>query len=115
MNKKGFFAISIIFSFFIVFLLIIVMNLATYSQNRILLNQVKKDIKSQTHLVLPGRKCKSKNPSDSSPQRDEEYNCHFNNSEVSCYIIEINDYTDDVLLNCNDDIIPVKKSYDLDY
>ncbi len=49
-NKKGFIAVSIIFSFFIVFLLLLTINLAAYAQNRILLNQVKKDIKSNTLL-----------------------------------------------------------------
>ena len=45
-KKNGFFAISIIFSFFIVFLMIITINLARYAEDRILMNQVKKDIKS---------------------------------------------------------------------
>ena len=49
-NKKGFIAVSIIFSFFIVFLLLLTINLTAYAQNRILLNQVKKDIKSKTLL-----------------------------------------------------------------
>ncbi len=49
-NKKGFIAVSIIFSFFIVFLLLLTINLTAYAQNRILLNQVKKDIKAKTML-----------------------------------------------------------------
>lgn len=49
-NKKGFIAVSIIFSFFIVFLLLLTINLTAYAQNRILLNQVKKDIKAKTLL-----------------------------------------------------------------
>lgn len=49
-NKKGFIAVSIIFSFFIVFLLLLTINLTAYAQNRILLNQVKKDIKIKTLL-----------------------------------------------------------------
>lgn len=49
-NKRGFIAVSIIFSFFIVFLLLLTINLTAYAQNRILLNQVKKDIKSKTLL-----------------------------------------------------------------
>lgn len=49
-NKKGFIAVSIIFSFFIVFLLLLTINLTAYAQNRILLNQVKKDIKDKTLL-----------------------------------------------------------------
>jgi hypothetical protein len=49
-NKKGFIATSIIFSFFIVFLLIITINLTAYAQNRILMNQIKKDIKNEITL-----------------------------------------------------------------
>lgn len=49
-NKKGFIAVSIIFSFFIVFLLLLTINLTAYAQNWILLNQVKKDIKAKTLL-----------------------------------------------------------------
>lgn len=45
-NKKGFIAISVIFSFFIVFLMLITLNLTSYAQNRILMNQIKTDIKS---------------------------------------------------------------------
>lgn len=45
-NKKGFIAISVIFSFFIVFLMLITLNLTSYAQNRILMNQIKKDIKN---------------------------------------------------------------------
>lgn len=49
-KKKGFIAISIIFSFFIVFLMLLTLNLTTYAQNRILMNQVKEDIKKE--LIL---------------------------------------------------------------
>jgi hypothetical protein len=49
-NKNGFIATSIIFSFFIVFLLIITINLTAYAQNRILMNQIKKDIKNEITL-----------------------------------------------------------------
>lgn len=49
-NKKGFIAISVIFSFFIVFLMLITLNLTSYAQNRILMNQIKIDIKNE--LVL---------------------------------------------------------------
>lgn len=52
-KKNGFIAISIIFSFFIVFLLILTINLTSYAQNRILMNQIKKDIKSKTELIVP--------------------------------------------------------------
>lgn len=52
-NKNGFIATSIIFSFFIVFLMLLVINLTSYAQNRILMNQVKKDIKLTTNLTLP--------------------------------------------------------------
>ena len=51
-KKNGFFAISIIFSFFIVFLMLITMNLTRYAQNRILLAQVKKDIKNTSKLKV---------------------------------------------------------------
>lgn len=49
-NKRGFIAVSIIFSFFIVFLLLLTINLTAYAQNRILLNQVKKDTKNSLNL-----------------------------------------------------------------
>ena len=49
-KKNGFLAVSIIFSFFIVFLMLIAINLTSYAQNRILLNQVKKDIKAKAEL-----------------------------------------------------------------
>ena len=64
MNKRGFFAVSIIFSFFIVFLLVLTMNLATYAQNRTLLNHVKKDIKDSINLDLPTAKCITTTPVD---------------------------------------------------
>lgn len=51
-NKKGFLAISVIFSFFIVFLMLITLILASYAQNRILMNQVKKDIKNNLNLTI---------------------------------------------------------------
>ncbi|MBE6161555.1 MAG: hypothetical protein E7158_05015 [Firmicutes bacterium] len=51
-KKNGFLAVSIIFSFFIVFLMILTINMASYAQNRILLNQIKKDIKSETNLKI---------------------------------------------------------------
>lgn len=49
-KKNGFLAVSIIFSFFVVFLMLIAINLTSYAQNRILLNQIKKDIKSEAEL-----------------------------------------------------------------
>lgn len=55
-NKKGFIAISVIFSFFIVFLMLMMLILTSYAQNRILMNQVKKDIKSNNNLVLSENK-----------------------------------------------------------
>lgn len=42
-NNKGFIAISLIYSFFLVFLATLLMNAADYAQNRILLNDVKKE------------------------------------------------------------------------
>lgn len=45
-NNKGFISTSIIFAFFITFLLLLVIIITSYAQNRILMNQVKKDIKS---------------------------------------------------------------------
>ena len=51
-NNKGFIAISIIFSFFIVFLMLITLVISTYGQNRILMNQVKKDIKANINFEL---------------------------------------------------------------
>lgn len=57
MNKKGFIAVSIIFSFFIVFLLLLTINLTAYAQNRILLNQVKKDIKYKILLDYQNSSC----------------------------------------------------------
>ena len=47
-NNKGFIAISFIYSFFLVFLLILLMVLNEYAQNRILLN----DVKEETQLYL---------------------------------------------------------------
>lgn len=49
-NKNGFIATSIIYSFFIVFLMLLTMNLASLAQDRILMAQVKKDIKSDLEL-----------------------------------------------------------------
>ena len=49
-KKNGFLAVSIIFSFFVVFLMLIAINLTSYAQNRILLNQIKKDIKAKAEL-----------------------------------------------------------------
>ena len=51
-KKNGFLAVSIIFSFFIVFLMILTINMTSYAQNRILLNQIKKDIKTTTNLKI---------------------------------------------------------------
>ena len=82
MNKRGFFAISIIFSFFIVFLLILVMNLATYSQNRILLGQVKKDIKSTINLDVPKAKCIRMNHLDQSLDVGDKFVCDVNGDGV---------------------------------
>lgn len=42
-NNKGFIAISLIYSFFLVFLVTLLSTVATYAQNRILLNDVKKE------------------------------------------------------------------------
>lgn len=46
MNKKGFISTSVIFAFFIAFLMLLMIIVTSYAQNRILMNQVKKDIKS---------------------------------------------------------------------
>ena len=54
-KKNGFFAISIVFSFFVVFLMLITMNLTRYAQNRILLAQVKNDIKNTAKLKVENR------------------------------------------------------------
>ncbi len=51
-NKKGFIAISIIYSFFIVFLMLLTINMTSYAQNRILLGQVKKDMKKYSTVGL---------------------------------------------------------------
>ena len=45
MNKKGFFAVSLIYSFFIVFLALMVMVLAQSVNSRILVSRVKEDIR----------------------------------------------------------------------
>lgn len=45
-NKKGFIAISLIYSFFLVFLMVMISILAKYVNNRILVNALKNDIKS---------------------------------------------------------------------
>ena len=46
-NNKGFISTSVIFAFFITFLMLLVIIITSYAQNRILMNQVKKDIKSK--------------------------------------------------------------------
>ena len=93
MNNRGFFAISIIFSFFIVFLLILVMNLATYSQNRILLSQVKKDIKNTLQFNVPDKKCKRIDGISNSLNPGDKFVCDVNgdglyngNNEIFYYI-----------------------------
>lgn len=47
-NNKGFIAISLIYSFFLVFLVTLLMILASYAKNRVLLSSVKKE--TQTYL-----------------------------------------------------------------
>jgi len=49
-NNNGFISTSIIFAFFITFLMLLVIIITTYAQNRILMNQVKKDMKN--NLVI---------------------------------------------------------------
>lgn len=50
MNKKGFISTSVIFAFFITFLMLLVIIITSYAQNRVLMNQVKKDVKN--NLVI---------------------------------------------------------------
>ena len=54
MNKKGFISISVIYSFFLVFIAIILAILTSYSNRRLLMNELKKDAKellnSKTHF-----------------------------------------------------------------
>lgn len=54
MNKKGFISISVVYSFFLVFLAIIVSIILIYSQKRILLNEVKKDIRDNLQTSAKG-------------------------------------------------------------
>lgn len=50
MNKKGFISTSVIFAFFITFLMLLVIIITSYAQNRVLMNQIKKDIKSNLYI-----------------------------------------------------------------
>lgn len=54
MNNKGFISISVVYSFFLVFLAIIVSIILIYSQRRILLNEVKKDIRENLQISAKG-------------------------------------------------------------
>lgn len=45
-NKKGFIAISLIYSFFLVFLVTLLSIVNSYAHNRVLLNNIKKEIKT---------------------------------------------------------------------
>lgn len=57
-NKKGFIATSIIYSFFIVFLMMITLNLVKHEQKRILLDQIKADIRSDLLMdITTGPTC----------------------------------------------------------
>lgn len=51
-NNKGFIAISIIYSFFLVFLMTLVGILASYSHNRTILNNVKTTIQNNLESRL---------------------------------------------------------------
>lgn len=50
LNKKGFMSMSLVYSFFIVFIAIIISLLVGYSKNNALLNNIKDDIKSDINV-----------------------------------------------------------------
>lgn len=50
-NNKGFLSISVVYSFFIVFLALLLFIVSSYINNRTLLNKVKNDIKEEAELV----------------------------------------------------------------
>ncbi|NMA50330.1 MAG: hypothetical protein GX951_00570 [Mollicutes bacterium] len=50
-NKKGFISISVIYSFFFIFLLILVLIVGTYANNRVKLNEYKKDLKEKIYMI----------------------------------------------------------------
>lgn len=103
LNKKGVISISVIYSFFLIFCLLLVLILTTYTNNRINFKMLKNDIKekySESDNVTPSS-IKNLITLPSNETTDDIGQTYYYNGDVNNNYIIFGKYTKDMYINNN--------------
>lgn len=105
LNKKGVISISVIYSFFLIFCLLLVLILTTYTNNRINFKMLKNDIKERYISTVKSPTTTIGNIIDESfPSNktiDDESDTYYYNGDVNNNYIIFGKYTKDMYINNN--------------